>query len=80
MEVHGSYKRGYKSLIWAINVIVTLLLTPLITTHEPPSTALGVGVGLRVYRALGFAAYGVYGVSGLGFRVHGLMGLGSKGF
>ena len=30
----GSYKRGYKSLIWVIS-IVTLLVTLLITTHEP---------------------------------------------
>ena len=33
----GSYKWGYKSLVWVISM-VTLLRTPLITTHEPPST------------------------------------------
>ena len=32
----GSHKWGYKSLIWVIR-IVTLLVTLLITTHEPPS-------------------------------------------
>ena len=32
----GSYTWGYKSLIWVIS-IVTLLITLLITTHEPPS-------------------------------------------
>ena len=31
-----SYKSYYKSPIWDIS-IVTLLITPLITTHEPPS-------------------------------------------
>ena len=38
----GSYKWGYKSspLIWVISV-VTLLLTPYVTTHEPPSGASG---------------------------------------
>ena len=33
----GSYNWGYKSpLIWVIST-VTLLITLLITTHEPPS-------------------------------------------
>ena len=26
--------------IWVVVIIVTLLITPLITTHEPPSTNL----------------------------------------
>ena len=33
----GSYKWSYKSLNMAYNYIVTLLVSPLITTHEPPS-------------------------------------------
>ena len=36
----GSYKWGYKSLTWVISR-VTLLITPLITTHEPPSSTQG---------------------------------------
>ena len=35
----GSYKWSYKSPIWVIS-IVTLLITLLITTHEPPSIQL----------------------------------------
>ena len=34
----GSSKWSYKSLIWVITIL-TLLLTPLITTHEPPSNS-----------------------------------------
>ena len=33
----GSYKWGYKSIIW-VSIMVALLIPPLITTHEPPST------------------------------------------
>ena len=33
----GSYKWGYKSPNLGYITIVTLLITPLITTHEPPS-------------------------------------------
>ena len=33
----GSYKQGYKSA--NMDTVVTLLITPLITTHEPPSRA-----------------------------------------
>ena len=33
----GSYKWGYKSPNMGYKYIVTLLITPLITTHEPPS-------------------------------------------
>ena len=33
----GSYKWGYKSLILWVITMVTLLITPLITTHEPSS-------------------------------------------
>ena len=33
----GSYKWGYKSLIWAISIAI-LLLALLVTTHEPPSS------------------------------------------
>ena len=47
-------------LIWVIT-IVTLLITPLITTHEPPSR----GSGLRL-RVSGFGFRGE-GVSGSGF-------------
>ena len=36
----ASYKWGYKSPNIFIT-IVTLLITPLITTHEPPSRVLG---------------------------------------
>ena len=32
----GSYKWSHKSLIWVI-VVITLLITRLITAHEPPS-------------------------------------------
>ena len=39
----GSYKWGYKFLTWVIS-IVTLLITPLITTHEPPSNAVSMGL------------------------------------
>ena len=36
-KFRGSYKRGYRSPLWVIS-LVTLLITPLITTtHEPPS-------------------------------------------
>ena len=35
-KFRGSSKWGYKSLIWVIS-IVTLLITLLRTTHEPPS-------------------------------------------
>ena len=34
----GSYKWGYKPLKWVMT-IVALLITPLTTTHEPPSKA-----------------------------------------
>ena len=36
----GSYSGVTSPLIWVIS-IVTLLITPLITTHEPPSTMTG---------------------------------------
>ena len=49
-------------LIWVIT-IVTLLITPLITPHEPPSTGFRVqGLGVRC-RVQGF------GVQELGFRL-----------
>ena len=35
----GSFKWGYKSLV-LLMTIVTLLITPLITTHGPPSRDL----------------------------------------
>ena len=38
----GSYKWVISPLIWVISV-VTLLLTLLITTHEPPSREGGMG-------------------------------------
>ena len=44
----GSYKWAYKSpnpLIWVI-AIVTLLITSLITTHEPPSTVQAIKLGM----------------------------------
>ena len=38
LEVMGSYKWGYKSPNKGYNItIVTLIITPRITTHEPPS-------------------------------------------
>ena len=40
----GSYKYGYKSLIWVIIKVITivaLLISPLITIHEPPSSVVG---------------------------------------
>ena len=43
-------KWGYSSLTWVIS-IVTLLITLLIPTHEPPSTLLPIsclGLGFRV--------------------------------
>ena len=43
----GSYKWDYTFLIWAIN-IVTLLTTPLITTHEPPSRAAAMEESGRI--------------------------------
>ena len=36
----GSYKYGYKSLKWVI-AIAALLISPLITIHEPPSSVVG---------------------------------------
>ena len=41
-------------VIWVIS-IVTLLITPLITTHEPPS---------RVHKDLGFRAFRVWSEKG----------------
>ena len=37
----GSYKWGYKSIIWVL-IMVALLIPLLITTHEPPSFMFGV--------------------------------------
>ena len=66
----GSYNVGFRvqgswvvlsmaisPLIWVIS-IVTLLITQLITTHEPPSRASGFG----------FRVYGL-GFRGLGWRI-----------
>ena len=42
----GRYKWDYKSPnieIWVLT-IVTLLITPLLTTHEPPSSVQGVEI------------------------------------
>ena len=37
LEVHGQFFSGIiRSLIWAITIVI-LLISPLITTHEPPS-------------------------------------------
>ena len=33
----GSYMSGYKSLIWSITIVI-LLITPLLTSHEAPSS------------------------------------------
>ena len=44
----GSYKWGYKSPI----TIVILLITLLITTHEPPSRVCDVGFGAFGFRAV----------------------------
>ena len=40
----GSYKWGYNSLIRVIS-LVTLLITPRITTHEPPSRVENMAFG-----------------------------------
>ena len=42
----GSYKWRYKPPIWVI-IIATLLITPLITTHEPPSKVRVLGSWAR---------------------------------
>ena len=39
----GTYKWGVSPLIWVIS-IVTLLMTLIITTHEPPSRVLEFGL------------------------------------
>ena len=41
----GSYKRGYKSPNMAYISIVTLIITPFMTTHEPPSRAVILIIG-----------------------------------
>ena len=46
----GSYKGVRSPLIWVIS-IVTLLITLLITTHEPPSKPVG-----RIPQSLRFTA------------------------
>ena len=54
-------------LIWVMNM-VTLLITPLITTHEPPSrvdTRLGVSEVCRRCSGLNFNYVGFRKVSGL---------------
>ena len=43
----GSYQYGYKSPIWVIT-IVTLPITPLITTHEPQNPAQTLCCRIRV--------------------------------
>ena len=44
MEVHGVVTSGVISpLIWVI-IVVTLLITPLITTHEAPSRVQAFGL------------------------------------
>ena len=51
MEVHWVDISGDISpLIWVI-IIVTLLITPLITAHEPPSTALAGDSGSLGHRS-----------------------------
>ena len=69
-------------LIWVIT-IVTLLITPLMTTHEPPSTVItnrwipngfsGPPVGCLLSN-FSFSASSI----GLGFRVPRFLGLGFK--
>ena len=39
--VYKSPNMGYKSLFLWVMAIVTLLITPLLTTPEPPSRAFG---------------------------------------
>ena len=45
-------------LIWEIT-IVTLLITPLVTTHEPPSRGSGLGLGVSGFGLKGFRAQGL---------------------
>ena len=42
--------RGISPVIWVIST-VTLLITPLITTHEPPSRDSGLGPGVQGFWA-----------------------------
>ena len=58
--------RGISPVIWVIST-VTLLITPLITTHEPPRRAYGSGF----FRG--------FGVCGLGLWVRGRRSLGDVG-
>ena len=53
-------------------------MTPLITTHEPPSRVLGLW-GLRV-QGLGFRVSGGLGFQGSGFRLLGFGGFRGLGF
>ena len=67
---------GYKSLMWVIS-LVTLHITPFITTHEPPSRVAGFrahfGVSGRRHARFRSRVFRVKGlgcsVLGLGFRV-----------
>ena len=36
------------SLIGVITIVILLIISPLITTHEPPSRGLGLGLRLHV--------------------------------
>ena len=67
--------------------MVTLLITPLITTHEPPSTAnlqrtaASLKTQDRIIKHRGGRAVQTLQVQGLGFRVEGVLGvLGGFGF
>ena len=65
-------------LIWVIS-IVTLLITPLITTHEPPSRGFRFLKGfLRGFRK-GFLKGFLKGLAG-GFQGLGILGFRASGF
>ena len=41
LEVHGQLICGVRSpLVWEIITVTLLIITPLISTHEPPSTII----------------------------------------
>ena len=61
-----------RPLVWVITIL-TLLITPLIATHEPPSRVLYCrGVPLRSFRGLGGIGCGSFRVQGQGLVLQGL--------
>ena len=71
----GSYKWVISPLIWLIS-IVTLIITPFITTHEPPRPL----ASMRIVDAGSQSHLRGLGCRGLGFRVWGFRGSGFRGF